>query len=140
MCYYIRTEGNNPCYLIRYFIWTRWKNIGNYKEYVNNDTKYAPQLEEMELGFLNTSRQPKNEYNKYYPTPSKGVDPGEIGYIASYKKLYWRSPLGVSQGFTQYILKFCFHIWDPIWCFKKSKSPLNPQQPGMWLGFVDSTG
>ena len=79
MCYYIRTEGNNPCCLIRYFIWTHWNNIGNGMEYVNDDTKYALQLEEMELGFLLTVIQQTFEYHKYYPTPSNALIQGRQG-------------------------------------------------------------
>ena len=59
---------------------------------------------------------------------------------ASSRKLNWRSPLEVSDGFTQDISKFHFHIWEPIWYFNKSKVPQNPWQSGRWMGFAYSTG
>ena len=37
-----------------------------------------------------------------------------IKNIASYKKVYWRSPLEGSEGFTQDISIYRFHIWEPI--------------------------
>ena len=45
----------------------------------------------------------------------------DVHIIASSKKLYWRIPLEVSEGFIQEISKFRFHIWELIWYFKKSK-------------------
>ena len=60
--------------------------------------------------------------------------------IASYKKLDWRSTLEVSEGFTQDIPKFCFHIREKMFYFKKVKAPENIWQPGRWTGFEDSTG
>ena len=45
--------------------------------------------------------------------------------IALSKKLDWRMSLEVGEGFTKEISKFCFQKWEPVWYFKKSKSPEN---------------
>ena len=60
--------------------------------------------------------------------------------IVSSKKLDCRSPLEVSEGFTQEISKFYFHVWEPICYFNNSKPPENPQQHSRWMGFEYSTG
>ena len=62
-------------------ICTLRKNIGTDKEYINDDENHAPDLEEMELGFLNTSNKPICEYHKYDSTPEQDVDSGGIGYV-----------------------------------------------------------
>ena len=64
ICYYTNTEGKKPCYLIWSVIFTRGKNIGTDKEYVNYDANRAPKLEDMEMGFLNISNKPICEYHK----------------------------------------------------------------------------
>ena len=64
----------------------------------------------------------------------------DVHNIASSKKLYWIIPLEVSEGFTQDIPKFPFHIWEPIWYFKNSKSPKHSYQPGSCMGFEDLIG
>ena len=43
--------------------------------------------------------------------------------IASSKNLSGRCPLEISKGHTQDISKFRFHLWEPIWYFKKCKAP-----------------
>ena len=45
----------NPKYLTRPVICTIRRNIGTYKEYTNEDPKQAPELNNMELDFLNSS-------------------------------------------------------------------------------------
>ena len=39
----------------------------------------------------------------------------DVHNIALPKKLDWISLLKVSEGFTQDISKFYFHIWEPVW-------------------------
>ena len=41
----------------------------------------------------------------------------DVQNIASFKKLNGRFPLEISEGHTQDILKFKFHLWGTIWCF-----------------------
>ena len=60
--------------------------------------------------------------------------------IDSSKNLNLRCPLEISEGHTQEISKFRFHLWEPIWCFKKSKAPENHWQPEIWIGFAHPTG
>eukprot|EP00957_Ditylum_brightwellii_P022949 1731998-Ditylum_brightwellii.AAC.1 len=43
--------------------------------------------------------------------------------IAAPKKLEWKSPMEVSEGHTQDISEFRFHIWEPVWYYKKYKAP-----------------
>ena len=59
--------------------------------------------------------------------------------ISSSKKLYCKSPLNISEGFTQVISKFLFHKWESIWYFKKSTTK-HPCQPGRWMVFAYFTG
>ena len=59
-------------------ICTHRKNIGTDKEYVNDDAKNAPELEDMGLDFLNTSNKPICEDDKDYSTPAQDVDSGAI--------------------------------------------------------------
>ena len=70
MCYNIRMEGKKTCYLICSVICTYRKNIGNGEDYVNDYAKHAPELEDMEMGLLNTSKKPIFEYQKYDLTPA----------------------------------------------------------------------
>ena len=56
--YYIRTKGNNTCCIILSIICTHRKNIGTDKEYENADSNHVPGLEDMELGLLNTAKNP----------------------------------------------------------------------------------
>ena len=59
---------------------------------------------------------------------------------ASSKKLNGGCPLEISEGQTQDISKLIFHLWEPIWYFRKCKTTENPWQPVRWMGFVHSTG
>ena len=88
MCYYIRRERKKICYLVWSVICTRRKNIGTVKEYVNNDTKYAPELEEMQLGLLNTANNTICEYHKYKSTPVQDVDLRDMGYVDNKVEIY----------------------------------------------------
>ena len=81
MCYYIRRERKKICYLVWSVICTRRKNIGDDKKYVNYDAKYAPQLEDMYTGLLNTSNKLMCDDHKYDSTPAQGVYSGEISYV-----------------------------------------------------------
>ena len=60
-----------------------------------------------------------------------------VNNIASSNNLDWIIPLEVSEGFTQEISKFCFHIWETIWYFKESKATENPWQRRSCMGFAD---
>ena len=62
-------------------ICTLRNNIVADKEYINDDENHAPDLEEMELDFLNTANKPICEYQKDDSTPEQDVDSGEIGYV-----------------------------------------------------------
>eukprot|EP00957_Ditylum_brightwellii_P114117 8699991-Ditylum_brightwellii.AAC.1 len=59
MTYFIKTEPvskkESPQYLIQSVIYTRRKHIGSDQEYINEDSIPQPDLEELELGFLNKS-------------------------------------------------------------------------------------
>ena len=79
--YYIGIEGNDPCYLIWSVICTHTRNIGTSKEYVNDNAKNAPELEDTELVFLKTSNKPIYEDHRDYSTPEHGVYSGEIGSV-----------------------------------------------------------
>ena len=57
MCYHINTEENNPKYLIISVIRTRRRHIGTDKDCINEEPKQAPELNYMELGFLNLSNE-----------------------------------------------------------------------------------
>ena len=52
----------------------------------------------------------------------------------------WRTPLEISSGHTPDISKFRFHIWEPVWYFEPTKSPIDSWKKGRWLGFAHSTG
>ena len=88
MYYYTRTEGKKPCYLILSVICTRRKNIGTEKEYVNDDAKHAPYLEDMELGFLKTANKHICEYHKDDSTPAQDADLGDIWSVENKVETY----------------------------------------------------
>ena len=46
----------------------------------------------------------------------------------------------ISSGHTPDISKFRFHIWEPVWYFEPTKSPIDSWKKGRWLGFAHSTG
>ena len=50
-----------------------------------------------------------------------------------------RFPLEISEGQTQDMSKFRFHLWETIWYFEKCKVPENPWQPEIWMGFSNPT-
>ena len=54
MCYYIMTEDKNQKYLIVSVIRNRRRQIVTDEEYINEDPKQAPDLNDMELGFVNS--------------------------------------------------------------------------------------
>ena len=95
MCYYISAEGKKPCDLIFPVICTLRNNIGDDKKYVNYDAKYAPQLEDMYTGLLNTSNKLMCDDHKYDSTPAQGVYLGEISYV--YKKMEIDSDMNISD-------------------------------------------
>ena len=64
----------------------------------------------------------------------------DVKNIDSSKNLNGRCPLEISEGHTQDISTFIFHLWEPIWYFKNCKAPENPWQPEKWVGFENSTG
>ena len=43
----------------------------------------------------------------------------DVKNIASSNNINGRCLLEVSEGHTQDILKFIFHLWEPIWYFEK---------------------
>ena len=55
ICYYFNAEEKNPQYLIISVIRNRCRHIGTDKDYTNGDPKQALELNDMELGFLNSS-------------------------------------------------------------------------------------
>ena len=57
---------------------------------------------------------------KYYWTQKWCVD---VKNIDSYKNINGRCTLQISEGHTQDISKFRYHLWEPIWYFKKCKAP-----------------
>ena len=81
MCYYTIIEWKKPWYIIWSVIYAHRKKIGTDNKCVKNNAEHAPELEEMELGFLNTSNKPIWEYQKYDSTSAQYVDSGEIGSV-----------------------------------------------------------
>ena len=57
-------------------MWTQGNNIGTEKEYINNGASPAPEQEEMELVFLNTTKTFICEDHIDDSTPTQDLDPG----------------------------------------------------------------
>ena len=55
MCYYIKKNKKNPKYLIISVVRTSHEHIGTDKDYTNKDPNQAPEINDMELVFLNSS-------------------------------------------------------------------------------------
>jgi hypothetical protein len=64
----------------------------------------------------------------------------DVHNISASRKLAWKSPMAVSEGHTQDISPFRFHLWEPIWYFNKAKAPKDPWQKARWLGFAHNSG
>ena len=64
----------------------------------------------------------------------------DVQNIAYSKNLNGRCLLEISEGHTQDISKFRFHLCEPIFYFKKFKAPEKYWQPAIWMGFAHSTG
>eukprot|EP00957_Ditylum_brightwellii_P158918 12095787-Ditylum_brightwellii.AAC.1 len=78
MCYFIKTEGEKkPQYLTKFAICSQCKNIGTDKEYVSEEFKHQPELEELELGFFKSNYDPVEQSLEESLSLPKNVDSGE---------------------------------------------------------------
>eukprot|EP00957_Ditylum_brightwellii_P159480 12139903-Ditylum_brightwellii.AAC.1 len=64
----------------------------------------------------------------------------DVHNTASSRKLDWKSSLDVAVGHTQDITGFRFHMWEPIWYYKKYKAPEDPWKKAKWMGFAHNAG
>eukprot|EP00957_Ditylum_brightwellii_P113679 8667339-Ditylum_brightwellii.AAC.1 len=48
--------------------------------------------------------------------------------------------MDVTVGHTQDISSFRFHRWEPIWHYKKYKTPEDLWKRGRWMGFAHNAG
>eukprot|EP00957_Ditylum_brightwellii_P027205 2056479-Ditylum_brightwellii.AAC.1 len=64
----------------------------------------------------------------------------DVHNIASSRKLDWKFPLDVPVRHTQDISGFRFHIWEPIWYYKKCKAPEDLWKNARWMVFVHNAG
>eukprot|EP00957_Ditylum_brightwellii_P005922 448546-Ditylum_brightwellii.AAC.2 len=71
MCYFIKTEGEKELQYLTS------KNIGTDKEHANEESKHQPELEELKLGFLNSTNHPVEESIEESLSPLENIDSGE---------------------------------------------------------------
>ena len=53
----------------------------------------------------------------------------DVHNIDSSEKINGSCSLKICEGHTQDISKFRFHLWEPMWYFKKCKAPENSWKP-----------
>ena len=97
MCCYISIEKKKPYYLIWSVICKLRKNIGTDKEYVNDYSKHAPQLDDMELGFINISNKPICEDQNMIQFLHRMQIHGDIGSLDNNVETYLNMYISVNN-------------------------------------------
>ena len=64
----------------------------------------------------------------------------EVHNCSASRKLGWKSPNEISEGYTQDISKFWFHFYEPMWYYQRRKSPEDPWKKARWMGFAPNSG
>eukprot|EP00957_Ditylum_brightwellii_P119699 9132919-Ditylum_brightwellii.AAC.1 len=64
----------------------------------------------------------------------------DVHNIASSRKFDWKSQLDFAVGHTQDISDFRFHMWEPVWFYKKCEAPEDPWKNARWMGFAHNAG